>query len=401
MSEIPKYLEKIIPFFKEGVDFTKIKKPTEVLDFPITDLRAMEPQFQPFFDEVDIKSIKDLAQFEEPLLMEGLDPDEIAKVSIISEMIFWKLTQIAEFGERQKKIVLFGLGNAGKTSALTALSEKYSSIKNLLPTRGLVRQSVDVLGYSIMAFDMGGQEEYQKTYFEKPDMYFSETDLMIFCIDIQDSDKYDDAITYLDKILEIYGNYNKKLPVLIVFTKVDPDIVNDEKLNQNRIDVTNKIEFKFPDYDIAYTNSSIYERNSLENLFSLALKRISTSGGVIQELLRQYVLDVKARACTLISSSGLVFGSYGETESEEEMLNNTAAYLQNLYLFHISQGGLQPEDFYMMEYKRNNLYFISEHITDVNGGMIYLWVLTNDLRSEVIGIPKFREEIMPLINIFI
>ena len=69
---------------------------------------------------------------------------------------------------------------------------------------------------------------------------------------------------------------------------------------------------------------------------------MSTSGGVIQELLRAYVKDINARAAVLISSSGLVFGTYGKTVQEEEMLKNSASYLQNLYLFHL-QTGLQPD----------------------------------------------------------
>ena len=87
------------------------------------------------------------------------------------------------------------------------------------------------------------------------------------------------------------------------------------------------------------------------------------------------------------------------------MLKNSAAYLQNLYLFHITQQGLniQKEDFYELHYSRNNLHFVSEYIVNAenDGGLVYLWILTNDLRKEILGIPKFREDIQPLIELFI
>jgi len=401
-----KYLKKILPFFKEGTDFSKIGKPTDVLDLCITDLKDFDPNWKPFLEEADdeLKTIKDLAQSKEDFVIEGADT---RKLGIIAEMIFWYMTQIAEYGEKQKKIVFFGLGNAGKTSLLTALSEKYSTMKEVLPTRGLSRQQTKIFGYQVSSFDMGGQEEYRDIYFDKADMYFSPTDILVYCIDIQDTDRYDESLEYFRKILDTYKKYKLSMPVLIAFTKFDPDLVNDEKLNANRIQLIDKIEKTCDDFEVGYVNSSIYERNSIENLFSLSLKRVSTSGGVIQEFLEQFTKNIEARATCLISSTGLVYGTYGKTHQEEEMLKNSAAYLQNLYLFHITQQGLgiQREDFYELHYARNNLHFISEYITTAenenNGGLVYLWILTNNLRNEILGVKSFREDLLPLIELFI
>ncbi len=394
------YIEKITPFFKKGVDFSQIEKPSGILDLPFNQLKAMEDHWEPFFEDLGISTIKELAQYTEPLVFEGLDPDSTNKLAMICEMIFWYMTQLSEYGEKKKKIVFLGLGNAGKTSAITTLSEKYSSIKELLPTRGLSRRNTDIFGFGIMAFDFGGQSEYRTQYFDKADMYFTESDIMLYFVDIQDPDRYSESLDYFKEILGAYEKFKVKPPVLIVFSKMDPDIANDEDLNQNRIDLIEKFETIADGYDIGYTNSSIFERNSVENLFSLALKKISTTGGVIQELLRTYTKDINARAAVLISSSGLVFGTYGVTIREEEMLKNSASYLQNLYLFHLTTG-IQPEEFYELNYKRNNLHFIAEKITEIESGTVFLWVLTTDLRAEVIGIPKFREDLLPLIRLFL
>ncbi len=401
------YLKKILPFFKEGTDFSKISKPTDVLDLSIKDLKDFDPNWAPFLEEADgeLKTIKDLAQSKADFVMEGLNPAETRKVGIIAEMIFWHMTQIAEYGEKQKKIVFFGLGNAGKTSLLTALSTKYSTMKEVLPTRGLSRQQTNIFGYQVSSFDMGGQEEYRKSYFEKADMYFAPTDILVYCIDIQDTDRYDESLEYFRKILDTYKKYKLSMPVLVAFTKFDPDLVNDENLNASRIKLIDKIEKLCDDFEVGYVNSSIYERNSIENLFSLSLKRVSTSGGVIQEFLEQFTKNIDARATCLISSTGLVYGTYGKTHQEEEMLKNSAAYLQNLYLFHITQQGLniQKEDFYELHYSRNNLHFVSEYITTAenDGGMVYLWILTNNLRNEILGVKSFREDLLPLIELFI
>ncbi len=402
MADTPKYLKPIIPFFDEDVDFSSIKKPTDILEFDITSFKIVTSQYGPFFEGIGITTIKDLAKYQEDLVIEGLDPDELRKIAMVAEMIFWKITQIAEKGARKKKIMLLGLDNAGKTSMLTALSEKYSSIKKLLPTRGLVRQSVDLFGYDIMSFDMGGQESYRETYFDKADMYFGAGgDVVLYCIDIQDTERYEESLEYFKKIIKTYQEYELAPPILVVFTKFDPDISGDKELNSNKVDLITKIQaIAPPDFDIAYAVTSIYERNSIERVFSQALKRISTSAVVIQELLKQFTKDIDARAATLVSTTGLVYGSYGENENEEDMLNNTAAYIQNLYLFHLSQG-MRVEDFYQLEYKKNNLHFIAEHVKENEDDMIYLWILTSDLRTETLRIESFIEELSPLIDIFI
>ena len=302
------FLKKTIPFFKEGTDFSKIGKPTDVLELDLKDLKDFDPNWTPFFEDADeeLKTIKDLAQSKDDVVIEGLDPAETRKLANIAEMIFWHMTQIAEYGEKQKKIVFFGLGNAGKTSLLTALSEKYSTMKEVLPTRGLSRQQTKIFGYQVSSFDMGGQAEYRDMYFEKADMYFSPTDILVYCIDIQDTDRYDESLEYFRKILETYKKYKLSMPVLIAFTKFDPDLINDENLNASRIKLIDKIEKICDDFEVGYVNSSIYERNSIENLFSLSLKRVSTSGGVIQEFLEQFTKNIDARATCLISSTGLV-----------------------------------------------------------------------------------------------
>ena len=67
------------------------------------------------------------------------------------------------------------------------------------------------------------------------------------------------------------------MPVLIAFTKFDPDLVNDENLNASRIKLIDKIEKMCDDFEVGYVNSSIYERNSIENLLPFLVCSFCTS----------------------------------------------------------------------------------------------------------------------------
>ncbi len=394
------YIERFKPFFKDDADFENVQKLTDILEWPVETLKVFDEGWKTSFTDLDINTIQDLAQYKEPILLDEISSDEINKAAMMAEMIFWNVTRLAEKGEQKKKIMLIGLDNAGKTSTLTALSEQYSSIKKLLPTRGLVRQSVSVFGYEIMGYDMGGQAEYRDQYFENADKYFEAADLLMYCIDIQDPNRYEESLEYLGRVCKTFEKFGFFPPILIIFTKMDPDLMNDVDLNKSRIKLIERIEEICTKFDVGYVNSSIFDRNSIENVFSFALKRISTSNAVIEELLCQFIGDIEARACCLISSGGLVYGSYGETKQEEEMLNNSALYLQNLYLFHLGQG-VQAEDTYLMHYKGNNLYFIAELITESESGSVYLWILTHDMEKEMLHISQFKEELIPLIKIFL
>ncbi len=86
------------------------------------------------------------------------------------------------------KIIVAGLDNAGKTSILTALNKKYDfqkDIVSLTPTIRVEYQATEFLKNRVVFWDMGGQEKYRKLYQEKQDLYFADTDLLVYIVDIQ------------------------------------------------------------------------------------------------------------------------------------------------------------------------------------------------------------------------
>ena len=87
------------------------------------------------------------------------------------------------------KIVFAGLDNAGKTSFLIALRQKYNfheRVKKLKPTIKIDYSSFNFLNrHTINFWDMGGQAKYRKIYVNNP-IYFTSTDYLYFLIDVQD-----------------------------------------------------------------------------------------------------------------------------------------------------------------------------------------------------------------------
>ncbi|MHA1796076.1 MAG: hypothetical protein ACTSUK_08190, partial [Promethearchaeota archaeon] len=61
-------LAKVRSFFKDDVDLSSISKPSDVLDLPFNMLKVWDASWEPFFEELDLVSIKDLAQYQDPLV---------------------------------------------------------------------------------------------------------------------------------------------------------------------------------------------------------------------------------------------------------------------------------------------------------------------------------------------
>jgi tRNA U34 5-carboxymethylaminomethyl modifying GTPase MnmE/TrmE len=99
--------------------------------------------------EANIKKLQDLA---------NLNAEAPPEVKDILPPILTKWIKIAKVLEKvvkeqlksQKKLLLIGLDNGGKTSILAVLQDKFSIIKDLLPTRGVKREKLDFFGYPII-----------------------------------------------------------------------------------------------------------------------------------------------------------------------------------------------------------------------------------------------------------
>jgi len=99
---------------------------------------------------------------------------------------------------------------------------------------------------------------------------------------------------------------------------------------------------------------------------------------------------------------GLIFGSYKRSEIDEINLNNTALLLQTLFNFHNSIG-LIREKYIKIDFKQNNFTIRGEKLFEYSDLQIpvYLWLLSEkpDLLDEKLNF--FKEQLLPLINLFI
>ena len=137
-----------------------------------------------------------------------------------------------------KKILIMGLDDSGKTSIVLNLKGKTNllSFYKLKPTRGLNIENFQAISSEFSIWDFGGQEQYRKDYLNDFDTHLLGTSKLIFVIDIQNKDRYDLALDYFQKIMNLLTD-NTDVDLSIFLHKFDPDLrENHPEITKNVVD---------------------------------------------------------------------------------------------------------------------------------------------------------------------
>ncbi len=166
-----------------------------------------------------------------------------------------------ELKEDSIKIVLIGLDNGGKTSILTSLrgNKNIAAFSAIQPTRGEDSKPFKALDTNYVIFDLGGQRAFRDGYFSDFEKYLIGTKKIFFVIDVQDVNRYKEALDYLERVVKLM-NRNNGIEFSVFLHKYDPDIEFNHNLNESAInDLITQIRQKFPhEFEYSLYKTSIY-----------------------------------------------------------------------------------------------------------------------------------------------
>ncbi len=123
------------------------------------------------------------------------------------------LRKLRKGSDKEARILLLGLDNAGKTTILKALGNE--KISNVVPTQGFNVKSLVQEGFKLNVWDIGGQRTI-RPYWRN---YFENTDCLVYVIDSADEKRVDEAGAELVELVK-----DEKLagvPTLILANKQD------------------------------------------------------------------------------------------------------------------------------------------------------------------------------------
>ncbi|XP_049277897.1 ADP-ribosylation factor-like protein 3 isoform X1 [Anopheles funestus] len=123
------------------------------------------------------------------------------------------LRKLRSAPEKELRILLLGLDNAGKTTLLKQLASE--EVTQVTPTAGFNIKSVVSEGFKLNVWDIGGQSKirpYWKNYFEN-------TDVLIYVIDSSDKKRLEETGDELTELL--LDDKLKSVPLLVFANKQD------------------------------------------------------------------------------------------------------------------------------------------------------------------------------------
>jgi len=115
--------------------------------------------------------------------------------------------------EKELRILMLGLDNSGKTTALRKLADE--NHQEITPTQGFNIKSVQSAGFKLNVWDIGGQKHI-RPYWKN---YYANTDALIYVVDSADKRRVDEAAEELTSLLA--EDDLKGVPVLVLANKQD------------------------------------------------------------------------------------------------------------------------------------------------------------------------------------
>ena len=256
--------------------------------------------------------------------------------------------------ESLRKIIVAGLDNAGKTSILTALDKKYDfhkDIVSLTPTIRVEYQATEFLRNKVVFWDLGGQEKYRKLYQEKQEIYFANTDLLVYIIDIQDTKRFETSLAYLDMILQNFMKNKMDVPLIISFHKFDPEFHENEGMIKQVEDLKEIIAKKYPSIKILFQQTSIFDIISIVQLISYGLSIFDDKFFDLSELLETYLKEFNCSSLIVFDKNGIIISEYYSEFVEPDIYIEFIESIKN-HLFLLKR---MLEESYEADYNFSNI----------------------------------------------
>ena len=220
------------------------------------------------------------------------------------------------------KIVIAGLDNAGKTSILTALDKKYDFSKDIIsltPTIRVEYHAMEFLTNKVVFWDLGGQEKYREMYQAKQELYFAGTDLLLFVIDIQDKERFETSLNYLDMILSHFLEHKLEIPLIIAFHKYDPEMRSNDIILNDADTLRTSINNKYPTFKVLYQLTSIFDIISIVQLISYGLSVFDERFFDLSELLEHYLGVFESKSLIIFDKNGIIISEFYNSIIEPEI----------------------------------------------------------------------------------
>ena len=281
-----------------------------------------------------------------------------------------------------EKILFTGLDAAGKTSIILALKREFSKIANIESTRGVQRKIFEFMGKNVCSWDLGGQINYRISYLKKPSVYFDNTEVAIYVIDIQKKDRLPESLSYLNDVINQFRQLEIEPPIYVFFHKYD-QFLNDEaqnELDNFLLNLQLKIKELLNYNKIYFYKTSIFSLSTIIKAMSEIFLSLYPKANLIQKATEEFASKFEAEGIEIIDDNSLIVGSYYQNETARDILNQTTPNFLSLSdSFDYSRIAPEHTERDMMIIYRFERYFLfSKFLLKNNTPPYYLLIIRED-----------------------
>ena len=257
-------IEKIQNLLKLNVKFTNIE---EILALPPSNLKGISPDNAEILEQFfQIETIEDLAKKTmDAKGFEILQKNNISK----SDWANWKsaaklIYEAPDFARQTiKKVIVIGLDNAGKSSVINIIQRELGldTLLNIKPTIGIFREQVELQSLKMTLWDLSGQKQYREQFtVEEKNLIFEEVDIILFVVDIQESNRFQEVFDYLNNIIQVLKKFKEQPAFIILLHKADPDFIDSATFRENYIGLRSVFDLQLEKANLKhdYYITSIY-----------------------------------------------------------------------------------------------------------------------------------------------
>ncbi|GAB4326973.1 MAG: hypothetical protein Kow0069_33720 [Promethearchaeota archaeon] len=223
--------------FLDQKEEVELKRLSDVLDLHVSNLRDISVKEISALRGYGVKTIRDLAklkgkQVEALAQQTEMDPNRLHAFYVAAKMVARAWRKRASYRPGgDLKVAVVGLDNAGKTTVIDLIAGKsLQDAVNQDPTPMVNQVNVPSEKMNFVVWDFGGQIQHRQAYLDNPEDYFVGLDLAILVIDVQDPDRYDEALDYFTRLIEIVKYLGEKPYFLCMLHKADPELADDPEL---------------------------------------------------------------------------------------------------------------------------------------------------------------------------
>jgi DNA polymerase III delta prime subunit len=299
-----------------------------------------------------------------------------------------------------KKILFTGLDGAGKTSIILALRRELDKVAIIKPTKGVQRRVFDFLDRQISEWDLGGQKSYRISYLKNPSNYFDNTEIAIYVIDIQNSERFDESISYLNDVIDKFKDLEFEPPIYVFFHKNDPGLTkgSESQFATNALSLRTEIMEKVKYNKLHFHNTSIFNLSTIITSMSEILLEIFPKADLVEKMIKEFGSKFKAEAVEVIDDNSLIIGSYYENAAVRDILDASRPYFLNLNdsLELTGPVGIQVEDQMLIQRFGKNFVFKRFSLIE-RAPPYYLLLLKQDTsfdQDEFNGFVNFLKELI-------